>query len=151
VLLAQLFRLQSAPADELSRTQVDSPLVPSLLLLSLPAAYVAYRLYRTVLSSLPASSRPYDPKTGVGRGAPGFQTGVRRVAIPPALAARIRAGEEVSAEEVTAALEEEKARLDREEAAQRDDEDRVKVPEGVDEEWLPAGALKKGKARQRKK
>ncbi|GAA5847413.1 hypothetical protein JCM9279_000470 [Rhodotorula babjevae] len=131
---------------------VDSPLVPSLLLLSLPAAYVAYRVYRTILASLPASSRPYDPKTGVGRGAPGFQTGVRRVAIPPALAARIRAGEEVSAEEVTAALEEEKERLDREEAAQRDeDENRVKVPEGVDEEWLPAGALKKGKARQRKK
>ncbi|KAK0521046.1 hypothetical protein OC834_004848 [Tilletia horrida] len=48
----------------------------------------------------------YDPKTGIGRGAPGFQTGVKRVAVPAALAARIRAGEEVSPEEIEAAQRE---------------------------------------------
>ncbi|KAE8216158.1 hypothetical protein CF327_g622 [Tilletia walkeri] len=48
----------------------------------------------------------YDPKTGIGRGAPGFQTGVKRVAVPAALAARIRAGEQVSPEEIEAAQRE---------------------------------------------
>ncbi|BGP41046.1 hypothetical protein JCM10450v2_005064 [Rhodotorula kratochvilovae] len=127
----------------------DTSLLPPLLLVSLPVAYIGYRIYRSLLSISP-TSLPYDPKTGVGRGAPGFQTGVRRVAIPPALAARIRAGEDVSAEEVTAALEAEKERIAREEVAE--EEDRVKLPEGVDEEWLPAGALGgKNKARRRKK
>ncbi|AYO42284.1 hypothetical protein DNF11_1334 [Malassezia restricta CBS 7877] len=53
----------------------------------------------------PASkkSSDYDPKTGLGRGAPGFQTNVKRVALPAELVARIRAGEQVSAEEITAA------------------------------------------------
>ncbi|GAA6052077.1 hypothetical protein JCM3770_006619 [Rhodotorula araucariae] len=130
----------------------DSSLLPPLLFVSLPVAYLGYRLYRALLSVSP-SSLPYDPKTGVGRGAPGFQTGVRRVAIPPALAARIRAGEEVSADEVTAALEAEKERIAREERnAAEEDGDGVKLPEGVDEEWLPVGALGgKNKARRRKK
>ncbi|CAD6893895.1 unnamed protein product [Tilletia controversa] len=48
----------------------------------------------------------YDPKTGIGRGAPGFQTSVKRVAVPAALAARIRAGEQVSPEEIEAAQRE---------------------------------------------
>lgn len=56
---------------------------------------------------------------------------------------------------MTAALEAEKERLAREEEAQEEQGsgDRVKVPEGVDEEWLPAGALggKGGKAARRRK
>lgn len=48
-------------------------------------------------------SQAYDPKTGLGRGAPGFQTNIKRIAVPPEIIARIRAGEEVSAEEITAA------------------------------------------------
>ncbi|PWN24688.1 hypothetical protein BDZ90DRAFT_262909 [Jaminaea rosea] len=47
----------------------------------------------------------YDPKTGIGRGAPGFQTNVTRIAVPAHIVARIRAGEDVSAEEITAAQE----------------------------------------------
>ncbi|KAL9939236.1 hypothetical protein V8E36_002049 [Tilletia maclaganii] len=48
----------------------------------------------------------YDPRTGIGRGAPGFQTSVKRVAVPAAIAARIRAGEDVSPEEIEAAQRE---------------------------------------------
>ncbi|KAK0556397.1 hypothetical protein OC846_001222 [Tilletia horrida] len=51
----------------------------------------------------------YDPKTGIGRGAPGFQTSVKRIAVPAALAARIRAGEQVSPEEIEAAQREAEA------------------------------------------
>ncbi|UZJ53944.1 hypothetical protein CBS101457_003264 [Exobasidium rhododendri] len=64
-----------------------------------------------------SSSKAYDPKTGLGRGAPGFQTNIKRIAVPPEIIARIRAGEEVSADEITAAQdkmrrdEEEKERL----------------------------------------
>jgi hypothetical protein len=43
-------------------------------------------------------------KTGIGKGAPGFLTSVKRVAVPPEIAARIRRGEEVSPEEISAAI-----------------------------------------------
>ncbi|GAA6005917.1 hypothetical protein JCM10207_007274 [Rhodosporidiobolus poonsookiae] len=97
---------------------MDTSLLPPLLLLSLPVAYLSYRVYASLASP---SKRAYNPQTGLGRGAPGFQTAVKRVAIPPALAARIRAGEEVSAEEVTAALEAEKQRLRKEEEAETEE------------------------------
>ncbi|QRV72222.1 hypothetical protein RhiJN_15163 [Ceratobasidium sp. AG-Ba] len=45
-------------------------------------------------------------KTGFGKGAPGFMTNVRKVAITPELAERLRRGEEVSPEEIAAAQEE---------------------------------------------
>lgn len=88
------------------------------------------------------------------------------MAIPRALAERIRAGEDVSAEEVTEALDAERARIEKEEkeaeqaaaaaAAGRAGRETktMKVPESVDESWLPAGATKVGggnAARRRKK
>ena len=57
----------------------------------------------------PKSDGAYDPATGIGRGAPGFrksrltETNVKRIALPADIVARIRAGEEVSAEEITLA------------------------------------------------
>ncbi|GAA5844207.1 hypothetical protein JCM11251_006716 [Rhodosporidiobolus azoricus] len=128
-------------------SNIDASLFPPLLLVSLPVLYISYRVLTSVSSN--PKNKAYDPKTGIGRGAPGFQTGVKRVAIPPALAARIRAGEEVSAEEVTAALEAEKERLAKEEAT--DKEEKKKLPDGVDEEWLPAGATGSGKGKGRKR
>lgn len=62
----------------------------------------------------PYGSQAYDPKTGLGRGAPGFQTNVKRIAVPPEIIARIRAGEEVSADEITRAQE----KMQREQEAQ---------------------------------
>lgn len=61
---------------------------------------VALRLRSSITSP---KSQAYDPKTGLGRGAPGFQTNIKRIAVPPEIMARIRAGEEVSADEITAA------------------------------------------------
>ncbi|KAF5393623.1 hypothetical protein D9757_000402 [Collybiopsis confluens] len=40
---------------------------------------------------------------GIGKGAPGFQTNVRRIRVTPEIAARLRRGEEVSPEEIAAA------------------------------------------------
>ncbi|KAJ3907941.1 hypothetical protein F5879DRAFT_437769 [Lentinula edodes] len=40
---------------------------------------------------------------GIGKGAPGFQTNVRRIRVTPEIAARIRRGEEVSPDEIAAA------------------------------------------------
>ncbi|KAJ7707133.1 hypothetical protein B0H16DRAFT_1824437 [Mycena metata] len=51
---------------------------------------------------------------GIGKGAPGFQTNVRKVRIPPDLMRRIRAGEDVSPDEIAAAS----ARMEREEREQ---------------------------------
>ena len=80
--------------------------------------------------------KAYDPKTGIGRGAPGFQTNVARVAIPPDLAARIRAGEEVSADEITQALEDVRKGTYKPKA------------EREREEWLPAGTSNSTKQRK---
>jgi len=133
----------------------DPALVVPLAVLSLPLLYIASRLYST------AAAKKKLATTGIGRGAPGFLTGVRKVTIPPHIAARIRMGEEVSGEEITAALEEERERLEEEERVrlEREDADRkrqqapVKVPDTVDTEWLPQGALggAKSQGRRRKK
>ncbi|CAK5284299.1 unnamed protein product [Mycena citricolor] len=48
---------------------------------------------------------------GIGKGAPGFQTNVRRVRVTPEIMARIQRGEDVSPEEIAAAS----ARMDAEE------------------------------------
>lgn len=112
-------------------------------------------------------------QTGIGRGAPGFITNVRKVAIPSHIAARIRAGEDVSADEITEALEEEKERLELVEKLEREEVERTalaaaqesqkksksassssaprKVPDTVDQEWLPQGILSSSKGGRRRK
>lgn len=143
--------LTGEPVPRLQSSAFDMSLLPPLLMVGLPVAFVGYRIYRFLSSGAGAGTttarRNYDPKTGLGRGAPGFQTGVKRVAIPPALAARIRAGEEVSAEEVTEAIEAERERLAQEEAAEAAKANKVKLPENVDEDWLPAGMTDVGKGK----
>ncbi|KAF6747907.1 hypothetical protein DFP72DRAFT_1074780 [Ephemerocybe angulata] len=63
--------------------------VPSVLLVS---AYLVNNWYKA-----------YKLKNyGIGKGAPGFQTGVRRIRVTPEIAARIRRGEDVSPEEIAA-------------------------------------------------
>ncbi|KAJ7254825.1 hypothetical protein C8J57DRAFT_1656892 [Mycena rebaudengoi] len=47
---------------------------------------------------------------GIGKGAPGFQTNVRKIRVPPELMARIRRGDDVSPHEIVAAS----ARMDAE-------------------------------------
>ncbi|GAA6012886.1 hypothetical protein JCM11491_006213 [Sporobolomyces phaffii] len=121
---------------------IDPGLIAPFLVLSVPVLYFSYRVYRGIVSPSSSSRKAYNPQTGIGRGAPGFQTGVKRVQIPPELAARIRAGEDVSAEEVTAALDAERERMRKEE----EDEERLKnggrkLPAGVDESWLQDGTL----------
>jgi hypothetical protein len=115
-------------------------LIAPFLVFSIPVLYFSYRVYRGIVS--PSPRKNYNPKTGLGRGAPGFQTGVKKVAIPPELAARIRAGEEVSAEEVTAALDAERERMRKEEEEEeRKKNGGKKLPDGVDESWLQDGTL----------
>ncbi|SNX82928.1 uncharacterized protein MEPE_01634 [Melanopsichium pennsylvanicum] len=75
----------------------------------------------------------YDPKTGLGRGAPGFQTGVKRVAVTPEIAARMRAGEQVSAEEIEAAVAKAQSQNKVNSTAVRSSNP------NVDQDWLPQG------------
>lgn len=87
--------------------------------------------------------------------------GSKKVGLPLHIAARIRLGEEVSAEEITEALQLEQERRDREERDAREEEERkkkgiksMKIPEGVDRDFLPPGATVvggSGGARRRKK
>jgi len=86
-------------------------------------------------------------KTGIGRGAPGFQTGVRKLAVTPEIAARLRAGEQVSPEEIAAATA--AAQAKQEEAERK----AKSQPEEDDEnEWLPDELKRanKGSVRGRK-
>ncbi|THU91471.1 hypothetical protein K435DRAFT_727234 [Dendrothele bispora CBS 962.96] len=77
--------------------------VPPVLLLS---AYFARKWY------LARQLRVH----GIGKGAPGFQTSVRRIRVTPEIAARIRRGEEVSPDEIAKASVE----MDAREEAERD-------------------------------
>ncbi|KAF8799700.1 hypothetical protein BYT27DRAFT_7149377 [Phlegmacium glaucopus] len=111
---------------------------------------------------------------GIGKGAPGFQTNVRRIRVTPEIAARIRRGEQVSPEEIEAASK----KADEEEATlklscngipsgagvntlptriieERDDRNvtsQTKKDGPVENEWLPdsvTGPKKRGKGKKR--
>lgn len=86
-------------------------------------------------------SQKYDPKTGLGRGAPGFHTNVQRVAVPPEIMERIRRGEEVSADEITAAQERMKRGEPEPAAKQKKQQQQQQQPEN---EWLPATPTRSG-------
>ncbi|KAJ6584800.1 hypothetical protein B0H19DRAFT_927219, partial [Mycena capillaripes] len=88
---------------------------------------------------------------GIGKGAPGFQTNVRKIRVPPELMARIRRGEDVSPDEIAAAS----ARMEAEEregsapepSPSKKSETKPKpvlkevneVPSEPANEWLPEG------------
>ncbi|KAM0789646.1 hypothetical protein ACM66B_000448 [Microbotryomycetes sp. NB124-2] len=132
---------------------LDAGLIPPLILFSIPIYLVASRLYKSFSGS--TTTKAYDPSTGIGRGAPGFQTNTRRVKLPAELVARIKRGEEVSAEEVTAALEKQK-RLDQDQGDSLSNEGQDKdktwnVPESVDQDWLPKQQQSGGNASRRRK
>jgi hypothetical protein len=79
-------------------------------------------------------------KTGIGKGAPGFLTGVKRVAVPPEIVARLRRGEDVSPEEIEAAQKAAAARSQQattEHAPQPTPSNAVVTPADESNEWLP--------------
>ncbi|KAF8208763.1 hypothetical protein K438DRAFT_1573587 [Mycena galopus ATCC 62051] len=120
-------------------TEVDSN--PSLLWIAIPsvlllAGYFGRKWY------LARRLRVH----GIGKGAPGFQTGVRKIRVPPELMARIRAGEDVSPDEIAAAS----ARMEAEERGETvEPVPKAKkakpkavveeVPSDPANEWLPEG------------
>lgn len=128
-----------------------------MALVAIPTVFISLRIYKFFVPNPPANT--YNPETGIGRGAPGFQTGSRRVALPSHIAMRIKLGDEVSADEITEALEQERLRLEKIERDEAEAEElarqgikTLKVPDSVDTDWLPAGAtIKPGQARRRKK
>lgn len=63
-------------------------------------------------------------KTGFGKGAPGFITNTRKLKVTPEIAARLRRGEQVSPEEIEAAVKEAEAKV-----AAEEHKDDVKVEE----------------------
>lgn len=93
-------------------SQVDSSLVFPLACCAVVVLFPAYKAYSwyTEKNRLKEVER-----TGIGRGAKGFMTGTKRVALPVHLAARVRLGEYVSPEEITEALQLQKEQEEREE------------------------------------
>ncbi|KAF8321900.1 hypothetical protein F5887DRAFT_1117384, partial [Amanita rubescens] len=98
---------------------------------------------------------------GIGKGAPGFQTNVKKIRITPDIAARIRRGEEVSPEEIAeAAARAEKMHPNQDTSSSILDRpplvERVEKPVDSDKdlsanEWLPESVTKpkkRGKARR---
>ncbi|ORY89664.1 hypothetical protein BCR35DRAFT_275436 [Leucosporidium creatinivorum] len=139
----------------------DTALIPPLLFFAVPIFLASSRLYYFFKPDPKPDA--YNPETGLGRGAPGFLTGSRKVALPLHIAARIKMGEEVTPEEITEALEEQRLKEEEEERKRLLAEERersgaktMKIPDSVDEDWLPAGATsvgggRGGAARRRKK
>ncbi|KAF5362916.1 hypothetical protein D9758_007095 [Tetrapyrgos nigripes] len=102
-----------------STTTVDD--YPSLLWITIPpvlllSAYFARKWYLARRLKV----------HGIGKGAPGFQTSVRRVRVTPEIAARIRRGEEVSPDEIAKAS----AEMDAREEAERNGLNASPTPEG---------------------
>ncbi|KAF8333665.1 hypothetical protein F5887DRAFT_1139855 [Amanita rubescens] len=101
-------------------------------------------------------------KHGIGKGAPGFQTNVKKIRVIPDIAARIRRGEEVSPEEIAeAAARAEKMRrgdqdtsssiLDRPPLVERVEKLADSDKDSSANEWLPESVTKpkkRGKARR---
>lgn len=77
---------------------LDPSLIPVYGVVAATAYFVGRYVDQTFI-------RP-PSKTGFGKGAPGFMTNVKKVAITPELAERLRRGEEVTPEEIAAAQEE---------------------------------------------
>ncbi|KAJ3567081.1 hypothetical protein NP233_g6594 [Leucocoprinus birnbaumii] len=80
--------------------------VPSVLIISAYFANKFYKKYRL-------------EKHGIGKGAKGFQTNVKQLQVTPEIAERLRRGEYVSSEEITAAV------------AQAEKEAKKRPPQGV--------------------
>ncbi|EGG01836.1 uncharacterized protein MELLADRAFT_110697 [Melampsora larici-populina 98AG31] len=81
---------------------MDLELIPIYLITSIPFFLIVYLLLKLYNSH---QLKQKKLSQGIGRGVAGFQTGVRRVAVPQEILDRIRRGEEVSAEEITRAQE----------------------------------------------
>ncbi|GJJ08139.1 hypothetical protein Clacol_002347 [Clathrus columnatus] len=122
----------SSPLQNISSSWYFLPLVPLILL---PIGYYVRRYL---------AARKLA-KTGIGRGAPGFQTGVKRIAVTPEIAARLKAGEQVSTEEIEAAVakarEKEKEKTKGKGKTKNEEIRERKVKEEVVEtdenEWIP--------------
>lgn len=130
---------------------MDLSLVPIALVLLAPLAFLVHR-------HLSARRRATLLKEkGIGRGAAGFQTNVRRIQVPPEIAARIRRGEQVSAEEITAAQERMQQQQEGKEAATGTATDVKTKASKVDDDWLPANArpspkrVESGQGKRRKR
>ncbi|MBW0477948.1 hypothetical protein O181_017663 [Austropuccinia psidii MF-1] len=125
---------------------MDFSLIPIYLVLAVPVALLSYYIYRTYQESL---TKKNNLKKGIGRGVSGFQTGVRRVAVPPEIMERIRRGEEVSGEEITRAQERLAA------ASKQQDTSPRNQKTSFDEDWLPGTHVKSSesekKIKQRKR
>lgn len=145
-----------------SQPSFDTALIPPLLFFAVPVFLASSRIYSYFKGSSSPKAEKYNPETGIGRGAPGFLTGSKRVQLPLHIAMRIKLGEEVTAEEITEALEEQRLQEEAEERKRLEQEERersgvktMKIPDSVDEEWLPAGATQigggKGARRRNKK
>ncbi|CAE6503336.1 unnamed protein product [Rhizoctonia solani] len=117
---------------------------PSLLPAYVVAAAAVYYIGRYVDNNY---IRP-PSKTGFGKGAPGFQTSVKKVVITPELAERLRRGEEVTPEEIAAAQAEAEKNptvtLRRRDIIERDD--RVQTTDDSDREPDTRGGKKARRA-----
>jgi len=116
-------------------------------------------------------------KTGFGKGAPGFMTNTRQIKVTPDIAARLRRGEQVSPEEIDAAVKAAEAALSgvassavetspsptkaspkktkketkRKGATHQPAPAKVEEPKEVMNEWIPEGHIKKGSQRRRQR
>ncbi|RDB16055.1 hypothetical protein Hypma_003477 [Hypsizygus marmoreus] len=122
---------------------------PSMLWITIPPVLVL-SVYLVRKWYLARQLRLY----GIGKGAPGFQTNVRRIRVTPEIAARLRRGEEVSPEEIASAsaeAEAEEARHGPLQAAEPRTDAQEKQQEPSNE-WLPdslTGPKKRAKGKKR--
>lgn len=125
---------------------MDPELIPIYLVASVPVFVIIYFIYNAYQSH---QLKKKNLSKGIGRGVAGFQTSVKRVAVPPEIIARIRRGEEVSAEEITRAQERMAMNSSQNGDNHQADSTRSVSQSNrskVDEDWLPPSSTTRTKA-----
>ncbi|KAA1074011.1 hypothetical protein PGT21_007093 [Puccinia graminis f. sp. tritici] len=127
---------------------MDTSMIPIYLVICIPILILINYLNRARIE------KAERLKKGIGRGVAGFQTGVRRVAIPPEIMERIRRGEEVSGEEITRAQERMNALNNNNNHNDQSKSEDCNKKKNVDQQWLPPSSSQSPngkKLKQRKK
>ncbi|PLW24615.1 hypothetical protein PCANC_13847 [Puccinia coronata f. sp. avenae] len=121
---------------------MHTSMIPIYLVIAIPILITIYYIQRS------RKEKQLKLKQGIGRGVAGFQTGVRRVAIPADIMERIRRGEQVSGEEITRAQQ----------RMNNNTQSGSNTNKIVDQQWIPSSSTSSSpnsnnakKIKQRKK
>ncbi|CAH7685926.1 hypothetical protein BY996DRAFT_4584358 [Phakopsora pachyrhizi] len=119
---------------------MDWSLLPIYISVAIPFLIIFKYIFSTYFSRQDDRRKKLFEQ-GIGRGVDGFQTSVRKVSVPIEIIERIRRGEDVSAEEITRATQQQQN------IGTTTSHEKSK---GIDQDWLPNSSLNQKSSRRKK-